>query len=687
VLLCVYLWPKLPWMPGGRRHAAAMRAVVFVAYGLLACLVTWPLPIHLQTHLLGAPGGDTGVYVWNLWIFRHEILRHAHVPFSTDHVFAYTGGADFAIHNYTPIAGILGLPLIGPLGVVGAFNTVLISFIALAGCATYALGRRLGLSPWAAWLGGALFAASPIMTAKETAHLSLVIAAPLPLFLWALLRVLESRRKRDALLVGLLVAVAAYSDAYYGIYCALMGAFVIAWRFTEWTTRPPTILLARLVRGIDGLLAALSAVVLWRLFSGPADLVLGGLVIKLQTLYNPVLVLVLLAAIRVWLSSRPRVRIVDRDAQLTRLRRLGGIAVAACLVLMIPVIAGIVQRAINGQLPATETFWRSSPRGVDVLAYVVPNPTHPWFGDVTRPLFLPPRADAFPEFAASFSLVALVILAIAAWRGLLPRMWVAFTAGFAMLSLGPFIHVAGVNTYVIGPWALLRYLPIVGLARSPSRFAMVAALGLAVLFAFAIQALWRRRVAGAPVWAGMVAVVLAVELLPAPRPLYSAAVPRVYEMIATSARNPDDSARLLELPTGLRDGTSSVGNFNPASLFYQTRHRRPLLGGYLSRVSGWRKQINALDPMMNALTTLSEGRELPAPAVEEARAWRDTFLTRSCVRYVVLDKARAPADLSAFAVNVLRLARVHADADYELLTPIDPPSCEAPRPPRRHVRP
>jgi len=664
-----------------------MRAVVFAAYGLLACLVTWPLPIHLRTHLLGATGGDTGIYVWNLWIFRHEILRHAHLPFSTDHVFAYTGGADFALHNFTPIAGILGLPLVGPLGVVGAFNTVLILFIALAGCGTYALGRRLGLSRWAAWLGGAIFAASPIMTAKETAHLSLVIAAPLPLFLWALLRVLDSRRKRDALLVGVLVAVAAYSDAYYGIYCALMGAFVIAGRFTAWTTRPPTMLLARLARGIDGFLAVLSAAVVWRLFSGPADLVLGGLVIKLQTLYNPVLALVVLAGIRAWLSYRPLVRIVDPDGVLPRLRQLGAIALAACLVLMVPVIVGIVQRAIDGRLPATDTFWRSSPRGVDALAYVVPNPNHPWFGDVTRPLFLPPRADAFPEHVASFSLVALAIVAIAAWRGLLPRLWIAFTACFALLSLGPFIHVAGANSYVIGPWGLLRYVPIVGLARSPSRFAMVAALGLAVLFAFAVQALWRRRIAGAPVWAAAVAVALAVELVPAPRPLYSAAVPHVYDMIATNARNPDDSGRLLELPTGLRDGTSSVGNFNPASPFFQTRHRRPLIGGYLSRVSGWRKQTNARDPMMNALMTLSEGRSLRAGAAEEARTWRDTFLTRSCVRYVVFDKARAPAELRGFAIDVLQLARVHVDADYELFTPIDPPSCEVRRPLRRRVLP
>ena len=68
-----------------------MRAVVLAAYFALACLLTWPLPLYMRTHLLGGTGGDTGVYVWNLWIFRHEILRHGHLPFSNDHIFAYTG--------------------------------------------------------------------------------------------------------------------------------------------------------------------------------------------------------------------------------------------------------------------------------------------------------------------------------------------------------------------------------------------------------------------------------------------------------------------------------------------------------------------------------------------------------------------------------------------------------------------
>ena len=41
------------------------------------------------------------------------------------------------------------------------------------------------------------------------------------------------------------------------------------------------------------------------------------------------------------------------------------------------------------------------------------------------------------------------------------------------------------NTHVPGPWAFLRYVPVIGLARTPSRFSIVFMLALAVLFAAA----------------------------------------------------------------------------------------------------------------------------------------------------------------------------------------------------------
>jgi hypothetical protein len=152
----------------------------------------------------------------------------------------------------------------------------------------------------------------------------------------------------------------------------------------------------------------------------------------------------------------------------------------------------------------------------------------------------------------------------------------------------------------------------------------------------------------------------------------------VYGMIAGD----EEVGRVLELPTGIRDGTSSIGNFNPASEYFQTRHRRPVIGGYLSRVSRSHKAMHRRDPMLRALFALSEGRALPAEDLEAARSSRDAFLRRACIKYVVVDKAQASVALRIFAVDSLGLTPLHEDAEYALYGVAAAPPCDPPR--RRH---
>ena len=47
---------------------------VLAGYAAVAIVFSWPLVLHLGTALTGGPGGDTGVYVWNQWVFRHELV-------------------------------------------------------------------------------------------------------------------------------------------------------------------------------------------------------------------------------------------------------------------------------------------------------------------------------------------------------------------------------------------------------------------------------------------------------------------------------------------------------------------------------------------------------------------------------------------------------------------------------------
>jgi len=648
-----------------------------IAYTCLACVLTWPLPLQLRGSLLGPVTADLGVYIWNFWIFRHELLRHHHLPFSTAHLFAYSGPADFALHNYAPVAGLFGVPLIPLLGLVGAFNLVLVAAIAASGWATFLLARRLGAGWMAAWTAGALFMAAPALVARQTAHFSLIIAAPLPLFLWALLRTLDTRRVRDAILTGLMVALASYSDAYYGIYCVLMGAFVVAWRVATVEQRPRKSPVAATVRLLDAVIAGLLVLMIWRIASGTDALVIGSVRVSLRTLYSPALALVVLAAVRVWIRGRPSVRLVLPLSELASLAGLGVVAIAACTAAMLPVLLQVLWRIVHHRLPETVTYWRSSSRGVDLLAYLVPNPNHPWIAGRTAGWFISEWADAFPEFVSSFSLVALAVIGVGAWRRTLPSLWIGFTACFFALSLGPFVHVAGVNTYVIGPWALLRYVPLLEMVHAPARFAIVVALGLSLLFAFSLDDILRqlraRRALFRRGFAAAVALLLAAELVPAPRRLYSAEIPAIYQLLRTSG---EPQGPLLELPTGILDGIEMIGTFNASSQYFQTLHRRPLIGGYLSRVSRWRKNESMRSPMLRVLFALSAGHAVSTEERSEAIASREAFLARSCMAYVLINRSAASADLQAFAVGALKLTLVHDDATYSLMAPVGAPPCQ-----------
>ena len=86
----------------------------------------WPLPLHLGTHLTGDPGGDTGVYVWNQWVFHQEITTGQN-PLTTEKILSLSRPADLTQHNYTAFLNLLALPLISWLGTIAAFNVVFLA--------------------------------------------------------------------------------------------------------------------------------------------------------------------------------------------------------------------------------------------------------------------------------------------------------------------------------------------------------------------------------------------------------------------------------------------------------------------------------------------------------------------------------------------------------------------------------
>ena len=192
------------------RRAVAPSLAVVLGYVLAALAFSWPLPLHLATHLTGDPGGDTGVYVWNQWVF-HEELVSGHNPLRTDKILAMSSpSVDLTQHNYTAFLNTLALPLISSLGVIASFNVVFLVVCVLNAVMMYGLARRVtAANRWEAWLAGLAFGWSPAMIARTTGHFSLAAAAALPAFLWCLVNAERSRSTRDAALVGVCMLTSA----------------------------------------------------------------------------------------------------------------------------------------------------------------------------------------------------------------------------------------------------------------------------------------------------------------------------------------------------------------------------------------------------------------------------------------------------------------------------------------------
>ncbi|HYN08325.1 MAG TPA: hypothetical protein VES67_13155 [Vicinamibacterales bacterium] len=651
--------PASPWRQG---------ACAFAAFVLVAVLQSWPLPVRLVTHLTGPPAGDTGVYVWNTWVFRHELVEGRGSPFYTDRIFSLDSRADLSLHNYTVFADVLSLPLQPVLGVVGAFNVIYLLNVALAGFGMFLLAKRLTGRAAESWIAGFAFACSAFLVARSTAHFSLVAAAPLPFFVYWFDRAWETQRRRDAVATGATLGWAAFCDPYYAVYCLMLGIALAAGRLVA--VKPGDVAAPARSRGhvrvvLDVMIVALACLIGGLHFAGRGSVRIASISISMRTLYTPMLILTILVVARVLLTIRARLAWQPVPATAPFIRA----AVAALLVaglLLSPTLYAVSVRVAQGRMVSAPVMWRSSAPGVDLVSFFLPNPNHV-LAPAAMTGWLAAKPGRFEEQIASLSLVGLGLIVLA-WRraGWRPsRFWMTVTIGFGLLALGPFIQIAGVNSYIPTPWTLLRYVPLLGAARMPSRFAVVALLGFCVLLAFALAALTSRhpRRRGLILWAAGFA--LAFEILPVPRTLYSAAIPSIYRTIAADSR----PIRVLELPFGIRDGLSSFGDFSAASQFYQTAHGKRLVGGYLSRISQHRVVSLRRRPVLNALIVLSEKRELSDRSANHARRSAGEFLEQSRLGYVVIDTSRTTPQLRDFAITLLNLRKIETDGAFELYVP------------------
>jgi hypothetical protein len=642
-----------------RRPTWPRAATTFSACIGLAVLQSWPLPRQFGTHLTGSPAGDTGVYIWNQWVFAHELIAQRSWPLFTSTIFAGDAPANLAHHNVTVAANLMALPLLPWLGTVATFNIVWLINVTLAAFGMYLLARRVTGREAESLIAGGVFACSGFMVGRATAHLSLTSAAPLPFFMLALLNCWDEQRPRNAGVLGLTLAWAFLSEPYYAIYCVLLAAGFLGARALHLALVP-----ARrpvLARGLLVAIALCAIVIAARLLFGGGQWTLGAWQISIRSLYTPVLLLTMLLAIRAALSIRVWACWQAWPSRWAAVR-LTAVAAAVGLIAAGPLLAS----HLSGELMTSPTIlWRTSPRGVDLLAFLLPHWSHPLLPEFAR-AWLATHSEGLVAQSASLSPVFFVVLLVA-WRtGWGPSLhWTLAAVTFAAMALGPFVHIAGVNTHVPTPWTFLRYVPVLGEARMPSRLAVLATLAACVLLASALSSLtdrwprWRSAILGG---AG---VAFALALWPWPSVLHPANIPVIYDTVKADPRD----VSVLVLPTGVRDGLSSLGDFSALAQYHQTAHGKRLIGGYLSRTSPQRQQAHRDHPVIGALIAVGDRGALDMAQWTAARNAAGAYIADTRLGYVVIDHQRGSPELTRAAVDILRLELVKSAEGYSLYVP------------------
>ena len=105
-----------------------------------------------------------------------------------------------------------------------------------------------------------------------------------------------------------------------------------------------------------------------------------GVRLSMRTLYTPMLIVSCLVLLRVVLALRPRIHFSGTLMPSRPVLKAAAVGMLAMLLPLSPVLYAFGERLAFDNGVGTPVYWRSSPPGVDLLAFVLPNPNHPLWG-------------------------------------------------------------------------------------------------------------------------------------------------------------------------------------------------------------------------------------------------------------------------------------------------------------------
>lgn len=229
--------PASPPTPGVRLRALLTHAGVLVLSTLLGIWHTWPLARTLRGGWIAGHLDDPWMNAWHMWWMRIALWDAPHNPFETP-LLHWPLGAQMYWHTLAPAKTAWGALLLPWLAPEGAHNVVILATFTLTGYTAWLLMRYLlarahvvgALGAVAAFAGACVFNFSRYHLTHAQAHVNLSSLEGIPLYLYFFVRWLDGGRRRDLAGVGFAALYLALCDYYYLVYVALFSA---AWLVAE----------------------------------------------------------------------------------------------------------------------------------------------------------------------------------------------------------------------------------------------------------------------------------------------------------------------------------------------------------------------------------------------------------------------------------------------------------------------
>lgn len=646
---------------GWAKHATAVSG-----YVLLALFFCRPIAERFTTHIVGPAGGESAVGLWSVWYFRYAVTVLGSNPMWTDHQY-WPYGANLVLHNYSPFAGLLGMLLQVFFNLEATYNILLVSSLVLAGYGVFLLLTDWDTDWRAAFVAGMVFAFSSVMNNEMAlgGGLDRMGIHTIPFFVWTFSRAVRGGGLVDAALAALcLTWVWGYQYKYFLMCTMLIPVFFVCFnrpvRMTL-SSRPSTPGLRAAARGLEVAFGLALLLCLRSIWSGQRQFHGSGDFRTLATYVMPYLAFWGFLGLRLAVKYSPGVAL-DRES-------FGWDRLAPYLstsgfwaLLNLPMIVSVVFFMLTGDYGGPSKSWRGGGGAVNPIPMFFPSVTHPLWGPWIEKLT---HID-FLSFGDSLSL-GLVPLAgvLWLWRSRPADRWISLwfwcLAFSFIMTLGPWLKVFSVQTYLPLPFYFIHLLPIFSNLQNGNMLNVFITLFEAILFGACLNEIMSRSSRRISVGVVVLAFcMLAVELFPAKRETYAL---RYSPLLHRLAERPDGA--MLTIPTAaVFDALDPMGNRGGVpDIREQIVHHKPRVGGFLGRVSSRTYRAMISDPYWMAIVAAQSGGEIPSILYDGEGIAR--YLRRGRIRYVLVDGARAPEALQR-AVSRWRLRLVDSEGPLRL---------------------